>query len=298
MADTSRAQGIEPADAKRWIAECDTFVTPSGHRIAYRRRGTGPTVLLLHGFPTWSYDYAEVAGDIEQDHEVLTFDFLGYGVSDKPNPYHYSVTESADIVEQLLRHLGVQEVDLVFHDYGSIVGQELLDRRLRRELTFGIRSVTIFNCGLVYDAYRPTRLQRILIKPVLGRLVASRVTQERVRTGLNSIRGDVKLTDPEFANLWYGISRNDGHKLAHLHIRYNAERNRHHERWEAATRAWDGPLHLIWGLQDPVSGKHVLEIARKLLPSAKITELPAAGHYPMAEMPRESSAAIRSGINS
>ena len=84
--------------AAEWIAENDTLVSRQGHRIAFRRRGEGPTVLLLHGFPTWSYDYAEVASDLARDHDVITLDFLGYGASDKPNPHEYSVAESADIV--------------------------------------------------------------------------------------------------------------------------------------------------------------------------------------------------------
>jgi pimeloyl-ACP methyl ester carboxylesterase len=61
---------------------------------------------MLHGFPTWSYDYAAVAHDLERDHDVVTLDFLGYGASDKPKPYDYSVAESADIVEELVAHLG------------------------------------------------------------------------------------------------------------------------------------------------------------------------------------------------
>ena len=65
--------------AAEWIAENDTLVSRRGHRIAFRRRGTGPTILLLHGFPTWSYDYAEVATDLAADHNVITMDFLGYG---------------------------------------------------------------------------------------------------------------------------------------------------------------------------------------------------------------------------
>ena len=58
------AQLSVEAGAAEWIAENDTLVSRRGHRIAFRRRGTGPTVLLLHGFPTWSYDYAEVATDL------------------------------------------------------------------------------------------------------------------------------------------------------------------------------------------------------------------------------------------
>ena len=47
--------------AREWIEECETLISRRGHRIAYRQRGQGPTLLLLHGFPTWSYDYADVA---------------------------------------------------------------------------------------------------------------------------------------------------------------------------------------------------------------------------------------------
>src|ERR1700744_2421837 len=175
--------------AAEWIAENDTLVSRRGHRIAFRRRGAGPTLLLLHGFPTWSYDYAEVASDLARDHEVITLDFLGYGASDKPNPYQYSVAESADTVEDLLAHLHLESAHLVVHDYGGIVGQELVDRALADALGFTISSVTVLNCGIVYSAYRPTRLQKLLILPVLGRLISSQVTAGRLRSGLDDVRG-------------------------------------------------------------------------------------------------------------
>ena len=116
--------------ASEWIAQCEQLHTRRGHQIAFRRGGSGPSVLLLHGFPTWSYDYAAVATDLARDHDVITIDFLGYGASDKPNPYGYSVTESADVVEDLMAHLGLASVHLVVHDYGGIVGQEIADRQL------------------------------------------------------------------------------------------------------------------------------------------------------------------------
>jgi pimeloyl-ACP methyl ester carboxylesterase len=108
--------------AREWIDQCETLISRRGHRIAFRRRGQGPTVLLLHGFPTWSDDYAEVAIDLAADHDVITLDFLGYGASEKPNPYDYSVAESADTVEDLAAHLGLDAVRLVVHDCGGIVG--------------------------------------------------------------------------------------------------------------------------------------------------------------------------------
>jgi pimeloyl-ACP methyl ester carboxylesterase len=280
--------------AAEWIAENDTLVSRRGHRIAFRRRGVGPTVLLLHGFPTWSYDYAEVASDLARDHDVITLDFLGYGASEKPNPYEYSVAESADIVEDLTAQLDVKSVRLVTHDYGGIVGQELVDRANRGQLSFAIDSLIMLNSGIVYSAYRPTRLQKLLIQPVIGRLLAGRVSAARLRSALDAIRG-TPLTDTEFDDLWLGLSRDNGHKLSHLLIKYNAERAIHHRRWETALANWTGPLHLVWGLDDPVSGRHVLEQATKVLPHAAVTELAGVGHYPQSEAPQAVIAAVRSG---
>lgn len=278
--------------ATQWIAENDTLTSRRGHRIAYRRRGSGPSVLLLHGFPTWSFDYAEVAADLAADHDVITMDFLGYGASDKPDGYSYSVDESADTVEDLVAHLGLSSVKAVVHDYAGIVGQELLDRANRGVLPFTIEQVAMLNSGIVYSAYRPTRMQKLLILPVVGKLLAGQVSAGRVRSALDAVRG-TPLDDNEFDDLWLGMSRDNGHKRSHLLIKYNAERAVHHQRWEAALANWPGPLHLVWGLADPVSGGHVLEKAVKVLPRAAVTELPGVGHYPSSEAPDAVAAAVR-----
>jgi pimeloyl-ACP methyl ester carboxylesterase len=283
--------------AAEWIAQCETLNSRRGHHLVYRRRGTGPPLVLLHGFPTWSFDYAAVATDLARDHDVITLDFLGYGASDKPNPYHYSVPESADSVEDLMALLALSSIHLVIHDYGGIVGQELVDRHRSGTLPFAITGLTILNCGIVYSAYRPTALQRLLNTPIIGKLIAARVTAQTLRSGLAKVWGKTKLSDQEFDDLWQGISLNNGHKLAHLHIRYNNERSLNHVRWEAALTAWEGPLHLIWGLDDPVSGRHVLELAIPNLPRAVVTKLDGVGHFPQVEAPEAVAAAIRDSVS-
>ncbi|RMZ91957.1 hypothetical protein DV736_g819, partial [Chaetothyriales sp. CBS 134916] len=282
--------------AGEWITECETLVSRRAHRLAFRRRGTGPTVVLLHGFPTWSYDYSAIATDLASNHDIITLDFLGYGASDKPNPYEYSVAESADTVEDLVAFLTLSSVHLVVHDYGGIVGQELADRQLSGKLPFRIASLTVLNCGIVYKAYRPTYVQKLLSTPVLGKLLASCITAGMLRSLLAGVWGNSPLSDQEFDDLWQGISLNNGHKLAHLLIHYNKERELHHSRWEAALIAWESPLHLIWGLNDPVSGRHVLEQATQILPHAVVTELDGVGHFPQIEAAEAVATAIRSSV--
>lgn len=83
------------------------------------------------------------------------------------------------------------------------------------------------------------------------------------------------------------------HQYRSIRKRYNAERAAHHRRWGKALADWGGPLHLVWGLDDPVSGRHVLEAASKVLPHATVTELPGVGHYPQSEAPQAVAAAVR-----
>ncbi|MCX4099019.1 alpha/beta fold hydrolase [Nocardia sp. alder85J] len=282
--------------AAAWITEGHHFTTHSGHRIHYRRRGTGPILLLLHGFPTWSYDYAPVATELARDHDVITVDFLGYGASDKPRGHEFTVAESADTVEDLLAHLNLGAAHLICHDYGDTVAQELLDRRRTGALPFTVESLVLLNGGIAYDTYRPTLGQRLLITPVLGRAISNALNPRLLRRALDAVRGDVKLTDAEFAELWVGMSRDNGHKLAWRLIRYNRERATQHPRWEAALTTFDKPLHLIWGPADPVSGQHVLDrvLSRR---TAATTVLPRVGHFPQSEAPSAVAAAIRTHVD-
>ncbi len=147
------------------------------------------------------------------------------------------------MVEDLAAHLRLDSMRLVIHDYGGIVGQELIGRAQAGQLGFNVDSVVLLNCGIVDSAYRPTRMQKLLILPVVGRLLAGRITPGRFRTALDAARGS-RITDTEFDDLWHGISRQGGHKVAHLLIRYNAERAAHHRRWEQALADWE--VRCIW----------------------------------------------------
>jgi pimeloyl-ACP methyl ester carboxylesterase len=276
-------------DAETWMASCHRLPTAKGE-LAWRSTGEGPTMLLLHGFPTWSYDWAGVAPTLARSFRVVTPDFLGYGASDKPRD-GTTVPASADAITRLVAELGVPEVHLVIHDYGGIVGQELLDRLDRGVLGFDVASLQILNGSVFLGAYRPTATQRLLLHPLLGPVAARLLTPSMARRGLDRVRG-TPLSDAEFAALWAGMSRDGGHRRAHIQLGYVHERDTHAPRWEAATRAYRGPVHLVWGLDDPVSGRGALDLATAALPDAHVTTLPGVGHFPQSEAPDAVAAAL------
>ncbi len=86
-------------------------------------------LLVLHGFPSSSYDFAAVLDDLRRTRRVLLLDFLGYGLSAKPDQA-YTLAEQADIVMAFTAELGIERLALLSHDMGDTVGGELLARQL------------------------------------------------------------------------------------------------------------------------------------------------------------------------
>src|SRR5919197_4840150 len=97
--------------------------------------GAGQPLLFLHGFPSSSYDWRLVL-DRLGDRATTCFDFLGFGLSEKPPDHGYSLFEQADLVEGVVRRLDADEVTLVAHDMGTSVTTELLARDIEGRLPF------------------------------------------------------------------------------------------------------------------------------------------------------------------
>ena len=101
-----------------------------GHKIAYWTEGLDsgkPPLLLIHGFPTASYDWHKIWDWLAQKHSLIALDMLGFGFSDKPRS-KYDLQVQADIHVALLDKLGITDFNIVAHDYGVSVAQELLAR--------------------------------------------------------------------------------------------------------------------------------------------------------------------------
>jgi len=98
-------------------------------------------VLLLHGNPTWSFLYRDIALALIADgYRLIAPDLYGFGLSDKPplSQFGYRPSDQTDIVEQFLLALDLQGVTFVLHDWGGPIGISLADRHSDRVIAFVI----------------------------------------------------------------------------------------------------------------------------------------------------------------
>lgn len=253
----------------------------SGHRLFTRSEGRGDALLLIHGFPTSSYDWARLWPKLAQGHRLLAIDMLGFGLSDKPRDFAYCVAASADQWQALVQAEGAQEVSLLAHDYGNTVAQELLARQREGRLPFRIRAAAFLNGGLFPEATFPLLLQKLLLSPV-GPLIAMLASYRSFARSLRRICGK-PLEESELREHWQLLIRADGKRALPKVIRYIRERHQFRQRWVGALEHAQIPLCLIDGVEDPISGKSTVQRWRELLPEAIVVELDGVGHYPQIE---------------
>jgi pimeloyl-ACP methyl ester carboxylesterase len=262
----------------------------------FERDGESPALLLLHGFPSSSYDWRALLAE-ERDHAVLAFDFLGFGLSEKPRDHVYTLGWQADLTEGLVRrHLDGRAVFLVAHDMGTSVATELLARDLEGRLEIELAGVLLFNGSIILERASLTPAQRLLRSPV-GPLAARLSSERFFRREFERLFSPAHpLSSEEAADQWSLICENGGRTLGHRLINYLDERERYAERWHGAVRDWEGALSFAWGTRDPVATVAVLDALLELRPQAPVERLTELGHYPQIEDPVAIAATLRSAL--
>jgi len=269
-----------------------------GRKLFVRRRGGADGVLLLflHGFPSSSYDWRPLFELRPASEATLAFDFLGFGLSEKPRDHTYTLAWQADAAEELVRRAGSPAVFVVGHDMGTSVATELMARDLRGELGMRVTGAMLFNGSMLLHLAKPTLGQQLLrsrLGPVFARLTSERSFRAQFSRVFSPRH---PLSAEEAADQWSLLTHEDGQRIAHLTINYMAERARFTDRWHGAIRDWPGPLTLAWGMLDPVARTEVLNGLRELRPGVETIELPDAAHYPQIEQPELISAALDAAL--
>ncbi|NQD96071.1 alpha/beta hydrolase [Pseudomonas sp. CrR25] len=278
----SALPGIALAD---WRAEGQAFEF-RGHAMRYWTAGqaSAEPLLLIHGFPTASWDWHYLWQPLSQRYRLIACDMLGFGDSAKPRGHAYSLLEQADVQQALLQRLGVAgAVHVLAHDYGDSVAQELLARHHEGRLQ--LSSCVFLNGGLFPETHRPVLVQKLLLSPI-GPLIGKLFNRNKLAASFAKIFGpQTQPTAQELDDFWSLIAHNDGPRVMHRLIRYMPERRAQRERWLAAMQRGGVPLRVIDGAHDPISGAHMVARYRELIPAADTVLLDGIGHYPQTEAP-------------
>ncbi|QNH08080.1 alpha/beta hydrolase [Ectopseudomonas composti] len=274
--------GIELED---WKARALTL-NFAGQQIRYWLAGDADAepLLLIHGFPSASWDWHRLWAPLANRYRLIACDMLGFGYSAKPRGHAYSLLEQADLQQALLAHVGERRpVHVLAHDYGDSVAQELIARHQDGQLQ--LASCVFLNGGLFPETHHPVRVQKLLLGP-LGPLIGRLFSRRKLAQSFARIFGPhTQASEAELDALWQLVAYNNGPAVMHRLIRYMPERRQQRQRWVTAMQATALPMRVIDGAFDPISGAHMVARYRELIAHADTVLLDGIGHYPQLEAP-------------
>ena len=261
-----------------------------------------PPIVLVHGFPTSSIDWVELAALLTDRFRVCAMDFPGFGFSDKPLGWGYSLLRDAEVLEYYMTDvLGLDSTTLYAHDRGSSVA---MIHTTNGDSRVNVEHLFLTNANICLPMSNLTQAQRIMLDPETGPAALAAGTPEQLATGLGQMMyapprdGD----DPDVQALIAIFSNENGLVVLHETIQYLHERSRDEESWLNALAALDVPTTFIWGVYDTVSPPRVINYVWNHYMMTKpgnntLYYIPDAHHYVQNDQPAALAETIRHALD-
>ena len=246
------------------------------------------TLVILHGYPTSSFDYYKVLPKLSKHYRVIIHDHLGFGFSDKPLDYSYSLIEQADVSLQLWKQLGLKNVTLFAHDYGTSVATEILARHNKQQIDLQISKLILSNGSMHIEYSKLRTIQKLLKSKITGKWIARLTNFNIFKRNMRNIYFDKnKVSDVELNEMWVQLEHNKGRKVIHQLTNYINERYYFWHRWIGALKETQIPTKIIWAKNDPIAIPKIAELLHQEIPNNQIFWIENCGHFLMLEKPKE-----------
>lgn len=246
------------------------------------------TLVILHGYPTSSFDYYKVLPELSKHYRVVIHDHLGFGFSDKPLKYSYSLIEQADIALQLWKQLSLTNVTLLAHDYGTSIATEILARQNKKQINLQIDELILCNGSMHIELSKLRTIQKLLKNKITGKWVAKLTNYTIFKKNMRNVYFDkTKATEAELKEMWLQLEQNNGRKIIHFLSNYINERYYFWHRWIVALKETNIKTKIIWAKNDPVAVAAIADLLATEIANNNLYWIKNCGHFPMLEKPEE-----------
>ena len=249
-------------------------------RIHYVDEGKGHPIVMFHACPMWSFAYRALIREFSATHRVIAFDLPGFGLSDKPARFDYTLNGYINLTESFLAALNLTDMTFVLHGWGGAIAMGYAVRHPKR-----ISSLVILNSVAFSDYTIPFRLL-LCRTPWLGvkLIVDLRLFQS----------GSAPKHQEEVAMAYEYPFQDRNARLAVYRfikdIPIIPEADSALVILEIETGLWmfrAKPAVIIWGMRDWLYTSKTLKSWCRYLPNAEVNILDKAGRYIQEDAPDE-----------
>jgi pimeloyl-ACP methyl ester carboxylesterase len=271
-------------------------VTHRGHELwVGDQPGTGPGIVLLHGFPDNHHLYDRVVPFLKGRH-VVAFDFLGWGDSEKPGDYPYTADAQTDEIDSVIRALGLDRVILVAHDAS---GPPAIDWALAHPDKVE-RMILLNTYYYRMNSLRPPEaiwlFSTPFVRPVarwVSRLFDDFVFRQVYFWQVGRFFRDSSVRDTFLPVLYEQFERQPSAQRAFFAL--NADLRpalRAREKRKNELIHFERPVRILFGAADPYLNPNVARDMARLFPRTDMHLVPGAGHFVQMDKPDRVAAEI------
>lgn len=255
------------------------FFDLDGLRYHYVDEGSGPTLLLVHGNPTWSFAWRNLIKALSPHYRVLAVDHIGCGFSDKPQNYEYRLARHVANLERFVTGLDLRAITLFGHDWGGAIGMGAAAAQPQRFSRF-----VLFNTAAFRSTRIPLRIAVCRI-PVLGALALRGLNLFSLAALRMAVTKPERITPAVRAG--YLAPYDSWHnRVAVLRFVEDIPLSSSHPSYAALAKIEESlpqfrnrPMLLVWGERDWCFTADFLDEFVRRFPEAETLRLPDAGHY-------------------
>jgi haloalkane dehalogenase len=262
----------------------------SAREFGAEHRGRAPTLVLMHGFPDNQHLYDLLIPPLARAHHVVSFDFVGWGKSDKPSSHVYNVASQRADLEAVMAHYKLDNVALVLHD---LSGQSGIDWALDNPQKTAALVLLNTYYGPMEKLVAPEAIEFYASKGVLrdiavwGALKVAPRFQEGVRGQMGKF-----FSNPEARDTFLPIFAHDAPSMRPAFFSATSvlwDEVSQREKFAPRLRAFEKPVHIVFGADDPYLNPDVAAAFRSLFPVGSLQIVKGAGHYVQLDRPEEVS---------
>jgi pimeloyl-ACP methyl ester carboxylesterase len=241
-----------------------------GVQVFYRRvPGDGTPVVYCHGNPSHGEDWLPF---MERGGAAVAIDMPGWGRSDKPKGFDYTMHGLSAFVERCLEELGIERRKLVVHDWGALA---LIGAQRQPEQ---VEKLVVIDAVPLLPGYRWHWVARIWRRRGLGELANATTTRRSMALTMRQARGDRSAMPAELVDsIWRHWNRGTSRAVLQLY------RHADPDRLAAAGRDLDRltcPALVLWGDRDPYLPARFAHGYARALPNAEAEIVSGGGHWP------------------
>lgn len=248
------------------------------------------TLVILHGYPTSSYDYYRIIPHLSHYFRIVIHDHLGFGFSDKPDSLTYSLIDQADIALQLWQKLGLKSVTLLAHDYGTSIAKEILARKNHNLIPIKINKMYLCSSSMRLEYLHLRNIDKLLRDRKLGRYIY-RLTSYGYRKIKRKFKKDninyQIEKDYDIKQMWNQLNSSEGQKEVHFLSNFINERYTYWHRWTNALKEATIPIKIFWEKTDPVAIKEIAIVLATEEVSNHLSWIENIKHYSIIETPKQ-----------